>query len=240
MTGYQRFSDSLLHAFVDGQLEGPDRERVLEMMELDAGLRDRVCELRRSKEWVRLAFEGVRAPVRETRDGAGIRRRSIRSSYGVAASLLFGVAGFLLGWFVQDAQPPSQPTTGAVLLAQQEVGRLRVLLHIDHSDAGGFVSILDDAERLLASGTGPAVAVDVLANAGGLDLFRADVSPHAERIADMSRRYDNLRFIACANSLERLREQGIAPVLVDQADTSTTAVDHIVDRLHRGWAYVGA
>lgn len=60
------------------------------------------------------------------------------------------------------------------------------------------------------------------------------------RIARMSREYANLRFIACGNSLERLREQGIEPALVKEADNSTPAVERIVDRLQRGWSYIRA
>ncbi|MFO8152061.1 hypothetical protein [Thioalkalivibrio sp.] len=239
MTGYRSFSDSMLHAFVDAQLEGADRERLLTAMESDADLRDRVHELRRSKEWVQLAFEDIRAPARPAHRGTAARRGWIRPSHAVAASLLLGLGGFLTGWFVQEIQRPGHALAGAVLAAQEEAGSLRVVLHIDRSDAEGFVSILDEAERLFASGRGTPVAVDVLANAGGLDLLRTSVSPHAERIAEMSREYENLRFLACANSIERLREQGIEPVLVKEADTSTTAVDHIVDRLHRGWTYIG-
>jgi uncharacterized protein len=238
MTPQREFADSLLHAFVDDQLEAGDRARVLAAMEADALLRERVCELRRSKEWVRLAFDEVRAPPRRS-SRVGVRGRWLKSTQGLAASVLLMVGGFLLGWFAQQI-----PSTGAsapgLEVVGVEAGGHRVLLHIDHADPTRFLAVLEDAEYLLETYRDQGVKVDVLANAGGIDLLRADVSPHALRIAQMIGTYPDLRFLACANSIARLREQEITPILIDRVNTSGTAVDHVVDRLQRGWTYIRA
>jgi intracellular sulfur oxidation DsrE/DsrF family protein len=235
MSTQHDFPDNLLHAFVDGQLHGVDRERLLAAMESDGPLRERVCALHRTKEWVNLAFESTAPP--SCRLHTPMRRWPRQGLRGLAASLLLFAAGFLLGWVVQEAQRPHEPIS-SVVLRDIEAGRYKVVLHIDRSDATRFEEVLDSAEYLLKTYRDSGVEVEVLANAGGIDLLRVDVSPYARRVARLMSEYDNLRFIACANSLQRLQEKGIKPILIDRARTETTAVEHIAQRLQQGWAYV--
>lgn len=232
----EKFSDNSLHAFVDGQLHGAERERLLAAMDADAPLRERVCALRHTKEWVNLAFENARAPERGDRYRPA-RTWSRQGLCGLAASLLLLAAGFLLGWFVQDAQRSHEPLS-SVVLRDIEAGNYKVVLHIDRSDSARFEEVLDGAEYLLKAYRDNGVEVDVLANAGGIDMLRVDVSPYAQRIAHLMREYDNLHFIACANTLQRLQEKGVKPILISPSRTDTTAVEHIIKRLQLGWAYI--
>lgn len=236
MSTEQDFPDNQLHAFVDGQLHGADRERLLAAMEADTTLRERVCALHRTKEWVNLAFETATPPVR-SHSRSPARTWSRQRLCGLAASLLLLTAGFLLGWFTQDAQRANEPLS-SVVLRDIEAGNFKVVLHIDRSDAARFEEVLDGAEYLLKAYRDNGVEVDVLANAGGIDLLRVDVSPYAQRIAHLMAEYENLRFIACANTLQRLQEKGIKPIMIDQSRTETTAVEHIIRRLQQGWAYI--
>jgi uncharacterized protein len=236
MSTEQNFPDNLLHAFVDGQLHGADRERLLAAMETDIPLRERTCALRRTKEWVNLAFETAQSPVR-TRTQTASRGPSRQRMCALAASLALLIGGFLLGWFIQEAQRASEPLS-SVVLRDIEAGNYKVVLHIDRSNAARFEEVLDGAEYLLKSYRDNGVEIDVLANAGGIDLLRVDVSPYAQRVAHLMSEYENLRFIACANSLQRLQEKGIKPILIDQSRTETTAVEHIIQRLQQGWAYI--
>src|SRR5690606_31855004 len=116
--------------------------------------------------------------------------------FGLAASLLLLASGFLLGWLTATSPEPLQ----RVVLRDIEAGHQKVLLHIDRADRARFDEILDAAERLLRTYRNQGIAVDVLANAGGVDMWRSDVSPCAERIARMLRDYDNLQFVACTNT----------------------------------------
>jgi intracellular sulfur oxidation DsrE/DsrF family protein len=54
----------------------------------------------------------------------------------------------------------------------------------------------------------------------------------------MMDRYDNLSFVACANSIKRLREQGVDVLLIDRTHTRETAIDHFIERLQQGWTYI--
>jgi len=56
--------EHILHAYVDGELADPEKRRLLVRMENDQSLRQRVCELRATKEWIKFAFEGETAPTR--------------------------------------------------------------------------------------------------------------------------------------------------------------------------------
>lgn len=232
MSARENYPDNLLHAFVDGQLQGSSRERLLSAMEDDTHLAERVCALHRTKEWVNLAFEGVHAPQHPL-PAPGGSSRLIRM-FGVAASVLLLTIGFLLGWVSSTSQEP----ISSVVLRDIQAGTHKVVLHIDRSDPSRFTEVLDSAEELLRDYQGQGVEIDVLANAGGVDLLRADVSPYAERVTRMMRQHSNLQFIACTNTLKRLREKGITPVLIGDTQQDSSAVEHIINRLQMGWAYI--
>lgn len=232
MSAREDFSDNLLHAFVDEQLQGNAREQLLSAMEEDTDLRERICTLYRTKEWVNLAFEGVHALPHPLPISTG-RNRLIRM-FGVAASVLLLTIGFLLGWLTST----QHESLHSVVLRDVQAGIHKVVLHIDHSDTTRFNEVLDGAEELLRDYRDKGMEVDVLANAGGIDLLRADVSPYAQRIARMMNEYDNLHFIVCTNTLQRLREKGIQPLLINHTQQDSTAVEHIIHRLQQGWAYI--
>ncbi len=232
MNARHEFSDNLLHAFVDGQLQGNERKRLLSAMEADADLSERVCALRRTKEWVNLAFEGVHAPLHSRHKIPAPSNRN--RLFGLAASLLLLTTGFFIGWMVSTAHEP----LNTVVMRDLQMGSHKVLLHIDRSDKARFDEVLDGAEELLRNNHEKGIEVDVLANAGGIDLLRADVSPYAQRIARMMSEYDNLHFIACTTTLQRLREKGIQPLLINHTQQDSTAVEHIIHRLQQGWAYI--
>ena len=232
MSKYSEFPDNLLHAFIDGQLPGPDRERLLTAMETDPALADRICGLQRTKAWVNLAFEEVHAtprPLPALRSG-----RNWPRLFGLAASLLLLATGAVLGWMLSPSAEPLQ----SVVLRDLEAGHHKVLLHIDRSDRERFDEILDGAEQLLKNYKERGFEVEVVANAGGVDLMRADVSPYAVRVSRLLEEHDNLRFIACINTLQRLKDNGITPVMIERTRHDTTAIGHIIHRLQEGWAYI--
>ncbi|HHH45483.1 MAG TPA: hypothetical protein ENK53_00545 [Thiotrichales bacterium] len=227
-------SDIRLQAFIDDELPGEERQRFLEAMEEDPALRERVCRMRMTSEWVRQAFEDVEPPSKAPiRAGRATRRRW---PMALAASLLLFGVGLLVGRLCVDHE-----TAGlqSVVLQDIEASRHRVLLHIEESDPERFRNALDQAERLLTEYAETGIRVDVLVNAGGIDLLRADVSPYVQRVAGLMQRFGNhIQFVACTNSIRRLEERGQQVILIDHVRTDTTAVDHVIHRLQEGWAYV--
>jgi len=220
-----------LNAYVDGQLEAEQERQVLAAMEHDTEVREQVCRLRRAKDWMRTGFADAMPP---TPPAVTRVHRPFNLGYGVAASLMaiaLATGGALVGYVCAERQGHNQ------VLAQQEHAS-RILLHLDESGTGKFAAVLDYAEQFLADNASRGVEVEVVANAGGVDLMRADRSPFAQRVRALQQQYHNLQFIACANALRNLRNEGVDISLLDGVHSGETAVDHIVDRLQHGWRYV--
>ena len=215
-----------LNAFVDGQLDADSRRAVLEAMEQDPALREQVAGLRRAKDWMQAGFNTAQ-PATPARPDKTVSRLGLK--YGIAASLVAALIG-LTGAF-----------TGYLAGSQQQVAYAenpdQVLLHLDESDPARFQAVLDYAESFLEKHHNSGARVEVIANAGGVDLLRTGTSPYQARIEQMINRYDNLEFIACSNALRNLRAMGVETRLLDEVEQDRTAVDHIVRRLRDGWSY---
>lgn len=229
-----------LDAFVDGELTAEERARVLARLERDADFKMRVCELRTLKEMVKGAYvEPPAVPGRSRAFGPGAGLRPM-----LAAGVLL-VLGLGTGWFAREqfaAAPVYDRLAGlpegfqAVALSQA-VDPGRIILHLDSSDPKRLGQVLDLAEGLLKQ-HGPGARVEIIANSYGLDLLRADVTPLGGRIADMARRHANLSFVACGQTVARLKREGVGVSLVREAHTASSAINAIMTRMGQGWVYV--
>lgn len=234
--------DPRVHAFVDGQMDAQEKHRFLQELAGDAKLQEQVCQLRGLKEYVGHAYEIEELPGRT---GQACRSGPQMVKAGMAAMLLLAF-GFTLGWLshgglsamgqstVFEVETAGYDDVDRALARTQE----RILLHIGQADDAKFDDVLDQAERLLRTYREKNIRVEVIANAGGLDLVRQDASPYADRIRDMMMQHDNLQFVACANAIEQLRREGVETVLVENTAVAPSAVEHIIDRIHEGWVYI--
>ena len=218
-----------LNAFVDRELD-PEQERsVLTAMELNPAVRDRVHGLRRAKDWMRVGFGDAQfrpAAASPTRRSYGGFRPGIAASM---IALTFAASGGLLGHICGERQ--------SALMVKAENPE-HIVLHIDNSTPDTFETVLDYAEGFLAEHRARGTEVEVVANAGGVDLMRVGGSPYEERVRSLGRRYQNLHFLACANAIRSLRKQGIRVNVLDHVNAEETAIDHIVGRIRNGWRYV--
>lgn len=233
-------SDETLNAFIDGELDAAESERLIAQMRDDPALSQRVNELRTLQSMLAVAYA---APPRSAGTGAVAPRRKRLQRYALAAAVL--VAGFGTGWVLRGVETPGQSTvlpgaaiTLARLTAEADPGK--VLLHIDSAAPGRMQAVLDQAERLLdeAERQGRTMQIEVVANSRGLDLLRAGVSPHAGRIAELRARHAGLQFVACGQTLARFRSEGQQVELLPAIRTAPTAISEIVTRLQQGWTYV--
>jgi intracellular sulfur oxidation DsrE/DsrF family protein len=232
MSAQPTFSDELLHSYIDGELDSLSGRQIRDAMKQDDALRVRVQALMRTKEMMRLAFSSAEPPRAPK---VLVTPRAPRPVFGLVVSLLVlvmcfgvGVLGYRTAPILEQAfalqGAPSQPT--------------RLVLHIGESDPEHFSATLAYTERYLRENAGSDTMVEVVANAGGLDLLRQGNSPHEARILELMDRHENLQFVACMNSLRNLRRQGVAPALIRDVRTDQTAVDHIIERVLQGWTYV--
>ncbi len=235
----EKLSEEILSAFVDNQLTAEEKSRLYALVSQDEGLSQRVCELRKTRDLIQLAY--ANPPRAETHTPVGGRRR--RAGLDVAAGVLLTL-GVALGWVLhspdnRNSAPAGAGTSDSAVAAAP--GELKVLLHLHSGAHARMQEVLDEAESVLKyyRQIGQPARIEIVVNGEGLNLLRADVSPFGDRIQAMHRTYDNLTFMACSNTIDRLkREQGIIARLLPQAVVTDSGVAQIMRRQQQGWAYL--
>lgn len=246
MPADRNISDEHLSAFVDGQLDKDEKSRILSAISNDGELSRRACELRRLRELVQHAYDTPPSPPRRLTDA--VRTPLWRQAIAAALLLMLGGAA---GWVGHAQQQPlnlkamyldeEKAFQTANLVQAPMRGERKILLHISSAEPDKLERALDTAEQLLSTyhSLHQPVELELVANAGGLDLLRADVSPFADRVKALQRQYDNLTFLACQTAIDRLRhEQHITPDLLPEALITPNALDEILNRLQQGWMYI--
>lgn len=230
-------SEERLNALVDGELTAADAETLLEQLRTDPDLRERVGQLRLAKQLVRHAYAD-QAPPRPARvRGAPPRARA--AAAGIAAL----ACAALLGWLAREPFLAAEDPLSRLAAQTARSPRLeaeRVILHVSSAASSDGAAALERAQGLLetARASGRAMAVEIVANSGGLDLLREGVSAHAGRIASLRTTYPGLTLVACGQTIQRLRDGGTEVRLLPGTITATSALDEIVLRMQQGWAYV--
>jgi uncharacterized protein len=232
-----------LNALVDRELDPVEEGRILDAIRRDPALERAACELRTTKDLIRHAYRNE-GPA--SRHGAGGPGKGWRWMAVAAFALVaFGAGG---GWLGHAWHQSGQPADFARLIggpdaAPQVVGAGdHVVLHISSSAPDRVSGMLDEAEGMLhaARETGRPVAVEIVANNTGLDVLRVDMPSQAARLLALHASYPNLTLVACGQTIERLRAQGVPVQLVPDTTVATSALDQIVKRIREGWTYVRA
>ncbi len=237
--GDPRFSDEFLNAFVDNQIDADEKGRAYPLINADSELNRQVCELRKVSDLVRMAYNTPPPPPRRRRP----RYEGLRRYLGplVAPALL--ALGLTLGWSLRALSGPlgiPKPAHTTVAAAAQPL-MTKVLFHLDNGDRAHMHQVLEEARHLLARyrADHKAAKVEILADGPGLALLREHMTPFAMQIATLQRRYPNLIFAACQDTINRLeRRKGIDPHLLPQAVIVPSAIAEIVRLQHRGWTYI--
>jgi uncharacterized protein len=240
----KEISNELLNAYLDNELDSYERAEIMAALEQDKALAGRLCELRNIKELTQLAYS---SPGNGQANSRRWRFGKQYASLGVAASL-FLVVGVVVGWFAHDesfhalnsaGNPQIVSKSGSGTL-QTVAEQKKVILHIDTAEPEKLLNALDSAEDLLTSSArnGSPLKLEIIANSKGLDLLRVDTTPHAARIAELSKNYSNLSILACNRAIRRLEEMGIKVDLVPEARIAPSALDQIIHRLKDGWVYI--
>ncbi len=259
MTQEEEFSDEFLNAFVDGQLTLEEKNQVYAAINQDGELYKRVCELRQLRELVQISYENP-PDAPEVPASGGHSSHWWRT--GIAAGITL-VVGAFLGWGLQGTNHGSSGPIAAVSegkgaaivpvaisdtsrrLNPAPVGEngigVKVLFHINSGDLAKIKEGLIEIENLLSHyrKTNTFAQVEVIANGEALILYRADVSPFPDEIKRLQAKYKNLRFVACQNSIDRLkRERGIIARLLPGVVVIDSGVAQIMRRQQQGWAYI--
>jgi intracellular sulfur oxidation DsrE/DsrF family protein len=235
-----------LDALVDGELAADERVHALARLESDAAFKTDACDLRLLKERVKNAYaEPPAVPVNARRSlrAHGAASRSNQGLLAFAAMLLLAV-GLGAGWSMRDfaTAPPvfdriaGWPEGYQPIALTQAIDQNKIILHLDSGETGRLGKVLDLADQVLARQ--PAARIEIVVNSYGLNLLRADVTPLASRIESMARRHANLSFVACGQTVARLKREGVTVALVPEAHTASSAINQITTRMGQGWVYV--
>lgn len=231
-----------LNALCDGELDQAAEDQVLEAIRRDPALAQRLGELRLAKQLVRHAYRHE-TPARAHGHSPHIARRGLLA----AAAVAFLALGVGAGWMGQTLQQGGNDEDYSRLARRagaltQSASPDRVLLHASSSAPDRVTAMLDEAEGMLraAREAGRSVAIEVIANNTGLDVLRLDAAGEARRLASLRTEFPNLTLVACAQTIERLREKGVQPHLLPEAIIATSALDQVVKRIQEGWTYVRA
>jgi len=234
------YSDEQLQAFVDDEINVTDRAEIMEAVRLDDDLACRVCELLQMKDNVRLAYREPEQPVGGYMSRQPARQWQVPAT--AAAALLIFAIGTTTGVVLQSYNNGATISTGSTVAAVADIEQemKRVIIHISSAEPQKLDEALTDTEELLVSykDRPELVKIEVVANAAGLELLRADTSPYPDRIRRMAQQFDNISFLACSRTIEKLRLRGIDVHLLPEAETIPAALEEIVDRMQQGWVYI--
>ncbi|KPK73668.1 MAG: hypothetical protein AMJ84_01655 [Acidithiobacillales bacterium SM23_46] len=259
------FSEEFLSAFVDDQLTAEEKSRAYEQINRDDSLNRRVCELRKVRDLVQLAYRDV--PGAPSASGHGRRARMSNLAAGVLLAL-----GVAIGWalhapgddnklegasleFVQPdpvqitssqsaatvPSEPAQPNARRAMEVAKAGTPAKVLIHVNDGEMTHLGQALDEVDNLARYYREASInaRIEVVMNGDGLSLVRADVTNFGARIARIQRDYDNVVFEACKNSIDRLRrDKGIVAKLLPGVVVIDSGVAQLMRRQNQGWAYI--
>lgn len=233
-----------LNAFVDGELAADERTRVMALLESDPEFKMRSCELRALKDRVKGAYAAVpAAPARPSGQHAGGRfQLGFKQAMAAGLLLVLGLGG---GWLARDQMGMAPgydrlaglPAGYQAITLTRQVDANKVILHLDSRAPERLAATLNLAEKLLAE-RGADGRVEIVVNNYGIDLLRADVSPLGGRVEDMARQHANLSFVACDQTVARLKREGVKVELLPAAQSAGSAINEIMTRMGQGWVYV--
>ncbi|HEY5683642.1 MAG TPA: hypothetical protein VIR61_08215 [Sulfuricaulis sp.] len=235
MNKEQKFSEEFISAFVDDELTPEEKAQVYARLAEDEALNIQVCELRKVRDLVALAYHNVPAPAPCV--SAVVTRQ--KCSTAVAAGIALVVGG-LGGWFLHPSSHAPQNTILAQAPSKSDE-LAKILFHVSDNNMEHLKTVLDEVENLmqLYRRTHQKARVEVITNGSGLSLLIADVSPFADRIQRMQKEYLDLTFVACQNTIDRVKqEQGVTAKLLPGVVVIDSGVAQIMRRQHQGWAYI--
>ena len=235
------YSNEMLNAYLDNELAGEERKRLIEDLRENDGLRHRVCKLEQVRNMVSIAYHDIPDPERTL--AANTHHFSSLAAIAASIMIVIGMAG---GWFghsyLQKDQSLVQLADSVLLSSAKDTTQpWRVLLHVTSDDPFRLNVLLDETENILREyqNKQQKVAIQILVNGKGLNLLRNDKSPYGKRIAQLQKNYDNLVFMACARAIARVQQKtGKNVQLLPNTQITPSALSEVLNRQREGWTYI--
>ncbi|MGD8407248.1 MAG: hypothetical protein PVF21_01400 [Thiohalophilus sp.] len=237
------FSDEHLNAYLDNQLDAEERSLLLEELRRDQELAARVCKLQKVQDMVQLAYHNVAS---EQSTARGRRRWQLYFAQAASVMLTLGL-GLAIGWFSHGTleRPASlfELAQSAQIAAEpQPNDEMKLMLHVNSDDPARLKTVLEEAEYLLRTSRNKQrkLRIEIMANGEGLKLVqRSSNSPYEEKVENLTRDFQNVRFMACRIALNRYeQEKGVQLELLPGVDIVPSAMQAALLRQREGWTYL--
>jgi intracellular sulfur oxidation DsrE/DsrF family protein len=235
-------SDEYLNSYIDNQLDQAEKARAFDTIRQDESLKEKVCELRAIKEAMQQAYH--QPPAYKNRLKKKYRPIKIKFE-ALAACFILCIAG-ATGWLSHAWLNPSnnqELTTSAFQIEQANnpiAETRKVVVLLSNAHPAKIKAALDETEGLLDSykQSHQQIQVELIANKLGVNLLRAHTSNDSTRIEQMQKKYPNLSFMVCGQTINKMQTKGENVQLLPQISIATSAADQINRRLHQGWGYI--
>ncbi len=246
-----RLEEHDLHALLDGEIGNAEKVALLERLQHDDYQRNELCELRNLKEMVKTAYDDL--PLPPSLQAGDDATDHSRTGYGLSwlwttAASVLAVLAVIVGTGLERGTRPE--AARMVLLDPDGKGarpalpgdeEMRIVFHVSGDDPEKSDEILHEVEEMLTTygAQGRKLRIEIVAHGRGLAMLRQGLSTQKEKIAELSRRFPNLTFVACMNTVERLSvEEGVIVNLLPEAIPIHSGVAHVVKRQQQGWIYI--
>ena len=240
-------SDETLNSLADNEFSVSERAELLAYLQTDNESKAKVCEINNLKDRVKTAYGDIPQSSQHKASDNKVWHSMVASILVVLTIIglvYFGIDSGL-NTSIQNSSAQRlvmlDPDGRGQQLSQNSADEMRVIFHVPNSTRLNADELLDDIESLLKLSiqNNQRVRVEVVAHAAGLDLLRERLSTEKTRIAEMSKKYPELTFVACLNTIDRLkREQGIDVKLIPDALSTSSGVAYVVMRQQQGWIYI--
>jgi len=246
-------SEEMLNAYVDGEIDGDELERIIEMEATDKELAVAICETRKLKNLVKAA----RAPepeatsaylLKKSKKGRLLSYRSkyFKASY-LAASVLLVLVTVAYGYFnMNDVQERIYLESASLdennfLVAVSEQQNLNLVMHLKSENvhrADKLLSLLE-AALIESRKNKNNLHVEVIVSGPGLHLLQKESLTSGNKIHILKQEYQNLTFLACGKTLHRLEDKSGKEIqMVEEAMLVASGPEWIKKRKASGWAYI--
>lgn len=240
-------SEEMLNALIDGEFPPEEKAELLARLQRDEDLNKQACETRALKEQVRNAYRHMDPPTRQN-----VPQSRSNPGLAAAAGLVLLIFGAVLGWGLRNDTPVTgaggeerfaliDPDGLGQQVADPANGETRIVFHVTSPDLTTASELLDEVESLLGQyqRSDRLLRVEIVAHAEGLSLLQSNLSQHKRRISQLAGNFQNLTFVACRNTMDRVAvEKGYEVVLLPEAEVTESGVAHVVLRQRQGWAYI--
>lgn len=242
------YSEEKLNEFVDGELTPEEDDEIIQAMNHDPELYQRVNDIKQIRSMYQMAFDNSDKENKENKENSIKPRLPLGLKKALAASLLLSLGG-LFGWFTGNAAGPVNPIasypppylTLSDLKSEATSSELRAIVRFSNEDVKELSAKLDQIESLLKdyrSRNKPA-QIDVVVHAKAFSILQPDKSPLESRILELQQKYKELQFVACGNTYKRLGlDKKGKEALLPNVYVASSAIEHIIHRVKDRWSYL--